>query len=50
MNLLIKYEPYCLPKMQDLLEKLTGFQHAMALDISMGYWYIKLSPGMKKHA
>ena len=37
VNSLIKRKPYPLPKIQDLLQKLQGFQYATALNVSMGY-------------
>ena len=41
---MIKRKPYPLPKIQDLLKKMVGFQYATAIDISMGYWHIELDP------
>ena len=48
VNSLIKRKPYPLPKIQDLLQKLQGFQFATALDVSMGYWHIELSPDAQR--
>ena len=36
--------PYPLPKVQDLMLKLEGFQYASALDLNMGYYHIHLTP------
>jgi hypothetical protein len=44
LNKRIKQKPYPIPKIQDLLLKLEGFQYAMTLDLNMGYYHIKLSP------
>ena len=44
LNSMIKRKPYPLPKIQDLLKKMVGFQYATAIDISMGYWHIELDP------
>jgi hypothetical protein len=42
LNALIKRKPFPLPKISDLLQKLTGFTYATALDLSMGYYHIPL--------
>jgi hypothetical protein len=39
---------YLIPKNQDLLLKLEGFQYAMTLDHNMGYCHIELSPFSSK--
>jgi RNase H-like domain found in reverse transcriptase/Reverse transcriptase (RNA-dependent DNA polymerase)/Integrase zinc binding domain len=48
LNKRIKRKPYPLPKVQDLLLKLEGFQFATSLDLNMGYYHIELSPQSKK--
>jgi len=40
--------PYPIPKIQDLLMKLEGFQFATSLDLNMGYYHIELSPHSKR--
>jgi hypothetical protein len=47
LNKRIKQKPCPIPKIQDLLMKLEGFQYAMTLDLNMGYYHIKLSPFSK---
>jgi hypothetical protein len=47
LNKRIKRKPYLIPKIQDLLLKLEGFQYAMMLDLNMGYYHIELSPFSK---
>ena len=42
LNALIKRKPFPLPKISDILQKLTGFKYATALDLSMGYYHIPL--------
>ena len=42
LNQLIKRMPYPLPKIQDMLPKLEGFQWATSLDLNMGYYHIRL--------
>jgi hypothetical protein len=37
LNKRIKQKPYPIPKIQDLLLKLKGFQYVMTLDLNMGY-------------
>ena len=37
-----------IPKIQDLLLKLEGFQHATSLDLNMGYYHIELMPFSKR--
>ena len=44
----IKRKPYPIPKIQDLLMKLEGFQWATSLDLNMGYYHIELNPASKK--
>ena len=44
LNKRIKRKPFPIPKIQDLLLKLEGFQYATSLDLNMGYYHIKLDP------
>ena len=44
LNMLLKRKPFPIPKIQDMLQKLEGFRYAMALDLNMGYYTIKLNP------
>ena len=49
LNKRIKRIPYPIPKIQDLLMKLEGFQYyATSLDLNMGYYHIELSPNSKR--
>jgi hypothetical protein len=48
LNKRIKQKPYPIPRIQDLLLKLEGFQYATTLDLNMGYYHIKLSPFSKR--
>ena len=48
LNRRIKRVPYPLPKIQEMLLKLEGFQYATALDLNMGYYHIRLDPASKK--
>jgi hypothetical protein len=48
LNKRIKHQPFPLPKIQDLLLKLEGFQYEMLLDLNMGYYHIELSLGAKQ--
>lgn len=48
LNARIKRKPYPIPKIQDLLLKLEGFQFATSLDLNMGYYHIELSPFSKQ--
>jgi hypothetical protein len=47
LNKRIKRKPFPIPKIQDLLLKLEGFQYATSLDLNMGYYHIELSPDSK---
>ena len=42
LNQRIKRKSYPIPKIQDLLLKLEGFQLATSLDLNMGYYHIEL--------
>ena len=44
LNKCIKCKPFPIPKIQDLLLKLEGFQHATSLNLNMGYYCIELMP------
>jgi len=48
LNLQIRRKPFPIPKIQDLLLKLEGFQYATSLDLNMGYYHIELSPFSKQ--
>jgi hypothetical protein len=47
LNKRIQQKPYLIPKIQDLLLKLKGFQYATTLDLNIRYYHIKLSPFSK---
>ena len=40
-------QPISDSKIQDLLLKLEGFQHAMSLNLKLGYYHIELMPFSK---
>jgi hypothetical protein len=42
LNAQIKSKPFPLPKISDMLRKLSGLKYATAIDISMGYCHIPL--------
>jgi hypothetical protein len=44
VNKRIRQKPYPIPKIQELLQKLKGFQHVTSLDLNMGYYHIRLTP------
>lgn len=48
LNKRIKRKPFPLPKIQDLMLKLEGFQYATSLDLIQGYYHIELSPFSKE--
>ncbi len=48
LNKRIKRKPFPLPKIQDIMLKLEGFQYATSLDLNMGYYHIELSPTAKQ--
>ena len=48
LNKRIKRKPYPIPKIQDMLLKLEGFQYATSLDLNMGYYHIELTPESKQ--
>jgi hypothetical protein len=47
LNLRIKCKPFPLPRIQELLLKLEGFQFSTSLDLNMGYYHIEFSPFSK---
>ena len=49
LNQRIKRKPYPIPKVQDMMLKLQGFQWATALDLNMGYYHVELSPNSKRY-
>jgi len=44
LNKRIRRQPFPLPKIQDLLQRLEGFEYATSLDLNMGYYHILLTP------
>lgn len=48
LNKRIKRKPYPIPKVQDMMLQLKGFQWATALDLNMGYYHVELAPASKK--
>ncbi len=48
LNDQIKRKPHPLPKIGDILQKLSGFTYATALDLSMGYYHIPLDEESSK--
>jgi hypothetical protein len=42
LNAQIKRKPFPLPKISDLLRKLSGFKYATTIDLIMGYYHIPL--------
>jgi hypothetical protein len=42
LNAQIRRKPFPLPRISDLLRKLSGFKYAMAIDLSMGCYHIPL--------
>jgi transposase InsO family protein len=48
LNDAITRKPFPLPKIADLLQKLSGFRYATAIDLSMGYYHIPLDEESSK--
>ncbi len=48
LNRRILRKPFPIPKIQDMLLNLEGFQYATSLDLNMGYYHIMLTPGAQK--
>jgi transposase InsO family protein len=48
LNACLIRTPFPLPKVSDLLQRLTGFRYASAIDLSMGYYHIPLDEYSQK--
>jgi hypothetical protein len=48
LNAAIVREPFPLPKISELLQRLQGFTYAMAIDLSMDYYHIPLDDASQK--
>ena len=48
LNKRIRRKPFPIPRIQDLLLKLEGFQYGTSLDLNMGYYHIELTPNSKR--
>ena len=48
LNAVLKRKPFPLPKIGDMLQKLSGFKYATAIDLSMGYYHIPLDEESQK--
>ena len=48
LNKRVKRTPFPLPKIQDMLLKMEGFNYATSLDLNMGYYHIKLDAASRK--
>ena len=48
LNKRIRRKPYPIPKIQEMLLNLEGFQYATSLDLNMGYYHIELTPFSKR--
>ena len=49
LNKRILRKPFPIPKIQELLLNLEGFQYATSLDLNMGYYHIELNPTSKRY-
>jgi hypothetical protein len=43
-----KRKPFCFPKINDLLQKLVGFQCTTSMDSNMEYYHIELTPNSSR--
>ncbi len=48
LNKRIVREPYPIPKISTILQELEGFTYAIALDLNIGYYTIRLDPTVSK--
>src|SRR5210317_1496078 len=49
LNKRIKRKPFPIPKIQDILHKMQGFQWVTSLDLNMRYYHIVLDPDARKY-
>src|SRR5210317_690650 len=49
LNKRIIRRPFPIPKIQEMLQKLRGFQWATSLDLNMGYYHMQLDPDARKY-
>ena len=47
VNATVNRKPYPIPRINDTLQSMEGFQWATTLDLSMGYWTVELDPTTK---
>ncbi len=47
LNAVSKFDPYPMPRVDDLIEKLGSAKFLTTLDLCKGYWQIPLSPESK---
>ena len=43
LNRQLKYKPYLMPKIREMLLNLEGFQYAVSVYLNMGYYHIRIS-------
>jgi hypothetical protein len=48
VNKRLARKPFPIPKISTVLQQLEGFSYATALDLSMGYYIIRLDPDASK--
>ncbi|KAG1955346.1 gag-pol fusion protein [Pimephales promelas] len=48
LNSVSKFDPYPMPRVDDLIEKLGSAQYLTILDLCKGYWQVPLSPDSKE--
>ena len=49
LNACTKKDLYPLPQIQEALESMVGLAHFSSMDFKLGFWQIKMAPGLQQY-